>query len=93
MQWLIDQSLKNWFTLAEQFVAQELRHIQDQGKLYYWQRLEKSSTAEVDFLAVKRGEVIPVEVKSGVAGRLRSLHLFLEHRAQTSFCDSSLIFE
>jgi len=64
--------------LAEQFVAQELRLIQDQGKLYYWQRLEKSSTAEVDFLAVKQGKVVPVEVKSGAAGRLRSLHLFLE---------------
>jgi predicted AAA+ superfamily ATPase len=64
--------------LAEQFVAQELRFTQDQGKLYYWQRLEKSSTAEVDFLAVKQSKVIPIEVKSGAAGRLRSLHLFLE---------------
>lgn len=70
--------------LAEQFVAQELRFTQDQGKLYYWQRLEKSSTAEVDFLAVKQGKVIPIEVKSGAAGRLRSLHLFLEQYPQTS---------
>lgn len=69
--------------LAEQFVAQELRLTQDQGKLYYWQRLEKSSTAEVDFLAVKQGKVIPVEVKSGAAGRLRSLHLFLEQYPET----------
>lgn len=63
--------------LAEQFIAQELRFTQNQGKLYYWQRLEKSSTAEVDFLAVKEGQVIPIEVKSGAAGRLRSLHLLL----------------
>ncbi len=69
--------------VAEQFVAQELRFIQEQGKLYYWQRLEKSSTAEVDFLAVKQGQVIPVEVKSGVSGRLRSLHLFLEQYPHT----------
>lgn len=69
--------------LAEQFVAQELRLTQDQGKLYYWQRLEKSSTAEVDFLAIKQGNVIPIEVKSGAAGRLRSLHLFLEQYPQT----------
>jgi uncharacterized protein len=68
--------------LAEQFVAQELRLTQDQGKLYYWQRLEKSSTAEVDFLAVKQGQVIPIEVKSGASGRLRSLHLFLEQYPQ-----------
>lgn len=70
--------------LAEQFIAQELRLTQDQGKLYYWQRFEKSSTAEVDFLAVKQGKVIPIEVKSGAAGRLRSLHLFLEQYPQTS---------
>ena len=68
--------------LAEQFVAQELRLIQDQGKLYFWQRMEKSSTAEVDFLAVKQGNVIPIEVKSGAAGRLRSLHLFLAQYPQ-----------
>lgn len=71
--------------LAEQFVAQELRFTQDQGKLYYWQRPEKSSTAEVDFLAVKQGQIIPIEVKSGASGRLRSLHLFLEQYPQTPF--------
>lgn len=69
--------------LAEQFVAQELRLTQDQGKLYYWQRLKKSSTAEVDFLVVKQGQVIPIEVKSGAAGRLRSLHLFFDEYPQT----------
>lgn len=70
--------------LAEQFVAQELRFTQEQGKLYYWQRFEKSSMAEVDFLTVKQGQIIPIEVKSGAAGRLRSLHLFLEQYPQTS---------
>ncbi len=70
--------------LAEQFIAQELRLTQAQGKLYYWHRLVKSSTAEVDFLAVKQGHVIPIEVKSGAAGRLRSLHLFLEQYPQTN---------
>jgi len=71
--------------LAEQFVAQELRLTQDQGKLYYWHRLEKSSSAEIDYLAVKQGQVIPVEVKSGSAGRLRSLHMFLEQYPQSPY--------
>lgn len=75
--------------LAEQFVAQELKFTQDQGKLYYWQRQEKSSTAEIDFLTVKDGNVIPIEVKSGAAGRLRSLHLFL---AQYPHTKSAYIF-
>ena len=63
--------------LAEQFVAQELLawHCQ---KLYYWSRTAKSSNAEVDYLAVREGKVYPIEVKSGPAGRLKSLHLCLE---------------
>ena len=64
--------------LAEQFVAQELRLVQEQGKLYYWHRPEKNSAAEVDYLAIKDSQVIPVEVKSGSSGRLRSLHMFLQ---------------
>ena len=62
--------------MAEQFIAQELIPIQD--TLYYWSRQKKNSSAEVDFLAVKEGRIIPVEVKSGSSGRLKSLHLFLQ---------------
>ena len=62
--------------LAEQFVGQEMLVTQN-GNLYYWSRQAKSSTAEIDYLAVVDGRIIPVEVKSGSAGRLKSLHLFL----------------
>jgi hypothetical protein len=63
--------------MAEQFVGQELRGKQN-GGLHYWSRRAKSSSAEVDFLAVHAGKIFPVEVKSGAAGSLRSLHLCLE---------------
>ncbi len=64
--------------LAEQFVAQELIawHSSD---LYYWARDAKSSNAEVDYLSVQKGRIYPVEVKAGPAGKLRSLHLMLQH--------------
>jgi len=62
--------------LAEQFIAQELLASQG-GKLYYWSRAARSSNAEVDFLIVSNGKIIPIEVKSGPAGKLKSLHLFL----------------
>ncbi len=62
--------------LAEQFVGQELTAA-GQTELHYWARPAKSSNAEVDFLAVRGGRVCPVEVKSGSAGRLKSLHLLL----------------
>jgi len=63
--------------MAEQFVGQELALSQDQG-LYYWSRGAKSSTAEVDYLAVADDQIHPIEVKSGATGTLKSLHLFLK---------------
>ena len=46
--------------------------------MFYWSREAPSSTAEVDLLAVRAGNIHPVEVKVGKAGSLRSLHLFLK---------------
>jgi len=63
--------------LAEQFVGQELISA-GQNELYYWARQAKSSTAEVDFIIAVNGQIYPVEIKSGAAGRLRSLHMLLE---------------
>lgn len=63
--------------MAEQFVGQELLSAQD-GELFYWSREEKSSSAEVDFLIAKKGVIYPIEVKSGSAGRLKSLHLLIK---------------
>jgi len=63
--------------LAEQFVAQELLAWHS-SELFYWARDARSSTAEVDFLVVRQGNIYPVEVKSGAGGSLRSLHLMLE---------------
>ena len=63
--------------MAEQFVGQELVAA-GHAELHYWAREAKSSSAEVDFLAVVDGQICPVEVKSGSAGRLRSLHLLMD---------------
>ena len=63
--------------MAEQFVGQEMVLSQN-NELYYWSRQAKSSSAEVDYVSVHAGKIYPVEVKSGPAGRLKSLHLFLE---------------
>jgi predicted AAA+ superfamily ATPase len=63
--------------LAEQFVAQELLATGSEP-LYYWSRESRASTAEVDYLVVRDGKIYPIEVKSGSAGALRSLHLMLQ---------------
>lgn len=63
--------------MAEQFVGQEML-LSQRGDIYYWSRHAKSSSAEVDYVAVIDGQIYPIEVKSGPSGRLKSLHLFLQ---------------
>ena len=70
--------------VAEQFVGQELlahRSPYERPELYYWHRRQKNSTAEVDYLTAAAGRVIPIEVKAGKAGRLRSLAVFADRYA------------
>jgi predicted AAA+ superfamily ATPase len=69
--------------IAEQFVAQHLFYWSGcyvPPSLNYWARDEKSSAAEVDFLVQWNNAIIPVEVKSGPTGSLRSLHQYLARK-------------
>jgi hypothetical protein len=63
--------------------------VSQNGSLYYWDRQMKSSSAEVDYLAVMNGKIHPVEVKSGAAGSLRSVHLF---KAAYPDCGKAMVF-
>ena len=69
--------------LAEQFVGQQLLLYggSENDRLFYWDRPKKSSSAEVDYLIVCQGEIIPIEVKSGSPGKLKSMSIFFnEHK-------------
>ena len=50
----------------------------------YWSRAgeARGSSAEVDYLVAMDGRIVPIEVKSGPAGKLRSLHLLLREHPQ-----------
>jgi predicted AAA+ superfamily ATPase len=66
--------------LAEQFVGQELiasLDAEQTPELFYWTREIKGSESEVDFLIANGSTVIPIEVKSGATGRLKSLRQFM----------------
>lgn len=70
---------------AEQFVGQELLAYTDfhtKAQLYYWEREKKGSMAEVDYLAQMGSHIIPLEVKAGTTGSLKSLAQFLEEKQQ-----------
>ena len=63
--------------MAEQFVGQELRAIYEDN-VFYWRRAEKNSNAEIDYIVANEQKIIPIEVKSGKAGKLKSMHYLLE---------------
>lgn len=69
--------------IAEQFVAQMLRYQQPfyQDPLtHYWVREKSGSDAEVDFVIQKGLEIIPIEVKAGSIGKLKSLQIFAKEK-------------
>lgn len=98
-QAILGFDLSTWFShpgiefvnrgnIAEAFVGQELLcYSQPYRKtdLFFWRRTAKSSLAEVDFLHERHHEIIPIEVKSGHGGRLKSMNLFLEEHLRSPY--------
>lgn len=66
--------------IVEHIVGQELKALSSSmmTKLHFWTREEKHSNAEVDYVYQFLNYVIPIEVKAGATGRLRSLHQFMD---------------
>ncbi|NUN53929.1 MAG: DUF4143 domain-containing protein, partial [Planctomycetaceae bacterium] len=68
---------------AEQAVGQLLRlHFPPNAapESFFWRRDRRGAEAEVDFVIARGSRVLPVEVKAGAAGSLRSLHAFVAER-------------
>ena len=74
--------------VGEQIAGQTLLALNTRknANLHYWYREEKGATSEVDYLMVINERLVPVEVKSGKTGTLRSLHNFMDE----SRCDFAL---
>jgi uncharacterized protein len=70
--------------LTEQMVGQALRLLihqdADGPQLHYWQR-EGGRAGEVDYLFEDDGGIVPLELKAGSAGSMKSLHQFMADRA------------
>jgi len=65
--------------LAEQFVGQQLRCITpafEDPRLFYWQRTG-GHQAEIDYLIQHGNRILPIEVKAGSSGAMKSLHAFM----------------
>ncbi|MCA9439734.1 MAG: DUF4143 domain-containing protein, partial [Candidatus Omnitrophica bacterium] len=78
-----DLLMVNEGALAEQFIGQHLLYrgpTYRRPELFYWNREKPGSSAEVDYLISVGTQVVPVEVKSGKSGRLRSLQVFVSEK-------------
>ena len=98
-QQLLGLDLKGWFLkpeaefvnqgeLVENFIGQEMMAYSApnmRNSLYYWHREARGSEAEVDYLSVLEGEVIPIEVKAGMGSTLKSLHSFLSSHPKSPY--------
>ncbi|MDR0503338.1 MAG: AAA family ATPase [Treponema sp.] len=61
--------------LTEQFVCQELKHFKNSVTAYW---TNESATAEIDFVLQMEGEIIPIEVKSSINLKAKSLSVYRE---------------
>ena len=77
---LFSRKFINSGRLAEQLIAQHLLYRApswERPELYYWLRQGRTGNAEVDFLLEGPRGVIPLEVKAGASGSMKSLLRFV----------------
>lgn len=75
----------NQGSICEQFVGQHLLYSQPcfvRPELFFWMREKRSSNAEVDYVISMGTKIIPIEVKAGRTGTLKSLQVFLNTKGQ-----------
>lgn len=72
--------LANRGAVAEQYIGQQLiSNLQasyEEPEIFYWNREKPGASSELDFLVQRGGLIVPVEVKSGKTGSLKSLQVF-----------------
>jgi hypothetical protein len=81
-----DSLLVNCGAVCEQFVGQHLVHsgeFYDEPETFCWMREKSQSSAEVDYVISFGQRIVPVEVKAGKTGTLKSLHVFLREKKRS----------
>lgn len=88
-----EEDLVNKGKLAELSVGWELVKAYDfrhRYELYYWENLSNGASSEVDYVIPFDMNVLPIEVKSGTSGKMKSLRLFMQKKQLTIGIRTSL---
>lgn len=86
-----DIMLINSGAVCEQFIGQHLmftKKYYEDPQLHCWMRQKHNTSAEVDFLIQAGINIVPIEVKAGKTGTLKSLHVFIGEKK----CDFAIRF-
>jgi len=78
-----DVILVNSGAVCEQFIGQHLlfsRYFYQEPELHYWVREKKGASSEIDYLIADGPNIIPVEIKAGKTGSLKSMHMFIKEK-------------
>ena len=76
-------NLVNRGQLAELIAGLELLRYQSpniRSDLYYWTRLAKNAQAEIDYIIPFERKILPIEVKAGTKGGMKSLWIFMREK-------------
>lgn len=78
-----ETDLVNKGKLAELSVGWELvkaSNFRHRYELFYWENLSNGATSEVDYVIPYNMNVLPIEVKAGTSGKMKSLRLFMQKK-------------
>ncbi len=76
-------TLVNSGAVSEQFIGQHLLYseqLYEEPELFYWNREKRQSSSEINFVISMAESIIPIEVKAGKTGTLKSLNVFLKEK-------------
>lgn len=85
--------LVNKGIVAELTVGLELMkssNPQSRYELFYWENLERNATSEVEYVIAKNARCLPIEVKAGTSGKMKSLRYFMNRKNLTTGIRCSL---
>lgn len=88
-----EADLVNKGSLAELSVGWELvkaSNVRHGYELHYWENLSNGTNSEVDYIIPHNMEVLPIEVKSGTSGKMKSLRLFMQKKGIKTAVRTSL---
>ena len=63
---------------------------QSKYDLFYWENLDRNATSEVEYVIAKNARCLPIEVKAGTSGKMKSLRFFMHKKGLAIGVHSSL---